>query len=360
MSRMRVVRSIVGAMLLALLCIARVVAEEADQPRRPLPRQPHRLLPRQTGCQPRRPAPPTAPVAAPAPAAAPAADSPPEKGPPLPVHTIEGVGGGAITPMAYLVNPAPEGCFFGKPSAALSYVGLEKKNLDAITVTENLLGRVELGFAADRLGLGDLPQAIRTATGVDIGRSDVWLYHFNLRYMAVKENDCIFGFQAPAITMGVDFKENSDIEHINESLSGALSKIGYATPGGEDFTLHATKTFPKLFCGRPLIATVGMRESEAADLGFLGFGNAYHATVEANVAVLPVDKLLIAYEFRQKTDPFSGTIDGLIGGEDNWQSIDVVYIPSKNFTFATGWGHFGNLANAEANGAWFLQLKYEF
>ena len=25
--------------------------------------------------------------------------------PPLPFHTIEGVGGGAITPMAYLANP---------------------------------------------------------------------------------------------------------------------------------------------------------------------------------------------------------------------------------------------------------------
>ena len=44
--------------------------------------------------------------------------------PPLPVHTVEGVGGGAITPMAYLVNPEPEGAVFGKPSVGLTYVNI--------------------------------------------------------------------------------------------------------------------------------------------------------------------------------------------------------------------------------------------
>jgi len=34
------------------------------------------------------------------------AEQPATKGPPLPFHTIEGYGGGALTPMAYLVNPA--------------------------------------------------------------------------------------------------------------------------------------------------------------------------------------------------------------------------------------------------------------
>ena len=41
-----------------------------------------------------------------------------EKGPPLPFITIEGQGGGAFTPMAYLVNPAGECDVCGKPSVA--------------------------------------------------------------------------------------------------------------------------------------------------------------------------------------------------------------------------------------------------
>ena len=92
-----------------------------------------------------------------------------EKGPPLPFITIEGAGGGAITQMAYLVNPAKEGEVFGKPSVAIDYIGLGSKSLDTLMVTENLWGRIELGFAADRLSLGTLPGAIQTATGRDIG-----------------------------------------------------------------------------------------------------------------------------------------------------------------------------------------------
>lgn len=49
--------------------------------------------------------------------------------PPLPCHTIEGVGGGAITPMAYLVNPEPEGAVFGKPAFAVSYASMGHKSL---------------------------------------------------------------------------------------------------------------------------------------------------------------------------------------------------------------------------------------
>ncbi|HEX3000667.1 MAG TPA: hypothetical protein VHR86_10600, partial [Armatimonadota bacterium] len=40
--------------------------------------------------------------------------------PPLPFHTIEGYGGGAITPMAYLVNAKPAQGVFGQPAFAIS------------------------------------------------------------------------------------------------------------------------------------------------------------------------------------------------------------------------------------------------
>ena len=43
--------------------------------------------------------------------------SKPKKGPPLPFHSIEGVSGGPITPMAYLCNPGPEGAKCSMPTA---------------------------------------------------------------------------------------------------------------------------------------------------------------------------------------------------------------------------------------------------
>ena len=138
-------------------------------------------------------------------------ESPPSEPPPLPFFTIEGMGGGSITPMAYLISPHPVGSFWGKPAVALSYVNLGQKSLDSIGVIETINGRVEFGYAADRLGLGTLPGNIRTATaglgpngqGIDIEHSDLWLHNFNVRYQLVKENDdTLAGIPLPAITVG--------------------------------------------------------------------------------------------------------------------------------------------------------------
>lgn len=284
-----------------------------------------------------------------------------EKGPPLPFHTIEGVGGGAITPMAYLVNPPGECEVWGKPAVAFSYVGLGSKNLDAFTVTENLWGRIEFGFAANRLGLGTLPGAIQANTPghIDIERGDVWLYHFNLRGLVLKENYNEINF-LPAVTIGADFKTNQGIRDINARLNGALNTIGYARENGTDFTLTATKNLPTAFFGKPLIATAGLRESQGANLGLLGFSNTYKTTFEGSVAILPFDKWLFAYEFRQKSSPYTLGLAPLIGDEDNWHAFDAAYIISKHSTLVAGYGIFGTLANADANSAWWLQLKYEF
>ena len=210
------------------------------------------------------------------------------EGPPLPFHTIEGYGGGAITPMAYLVNPPKKGDWFGWPSAAFSNVIAGKKNLQAFTVTENLIGRIELGYGLDRLGLGTLPGDIKDATHVDIGTDDVWMQNFNVRGLLVEENS--FGTSwLPAFTAGADFKVNNDIASINNKLGRALSNIGYDSPWGIDYTLTASKTLlDKWTLNRPLIVTGGLRLSEASNLGFLGFGDEYKATFEGSVAWRPI------------------------------------------------------------------------
>lgn len=291
----------------------------------------------------------------------------PEEPLPLPLHTMEGYGGGAITPMAYLINPAPPGTFFGKPAFSLSYANLGNKNLDIIALTETLGGRVELGYGANRLGLGDLPMAIRNATvspfsptGIDIGHSDLWLHNFNVRTLLVKEGACLGNIELPAITFGVHLKYNDGIASINQHLGGALTAIGYRRSNGEEFTLTATRTIPPELLGLPLVFSVGFRESNGANLGFLGFSDQYQGTVEANVVCPLSQRLFVAYEYRQKTDPYSATIPGLINGEDDWHAVDVAYVLNKSTTFVAGWGNFGTMANTEVTGAWWLQLKYEF
>jgi hypothetical protein len=72
-----------------------------------------------------------------------------------------------------------------------------------------------------------------------------------------------------------------------------------------------------------------------------------------------LDNVVLAYEFRQKTDPYEH-IPGLSDGEDNWHAFDLGFILNKNTTLVAGYGIFGTLANANADGAWWLQLKHEF
>ena len=275
--------------------------------------------------------------------------------PPLPFHTIEGYGGGAITPMAYIVNAGPKDQPFGLPAAAFSYVNLGQKDLEALTVTETLYGRLELGYGFDRLGLGRLPDDIKAVTGVNIEHDQVYLHNLNARFLAIEEGS--FAKLVPAVTGGVHFKYNDGIDSIDHHLGGALKSIGYDRDWGVDFTLTATKGIPVF--GRPLILTGGLRASEAAQIGTLGFGNDYAVTFEGNVIYLPTDWLLLAYEFRQKSNPYD-KIPGLVGAEENWHAIDVSLILAPHATIVAGYGVFGNLANADANSAFWLQFKYEF
>lgn len=282
--------------------------------------------------------------------------------PPLPVHTVEGVGGGAITPMAYLDSPEPfwEGSVLGKPTVTLTHVNMDRKYLSAFSVTETIGGLVELGYAANRLGLGGLPGDIRDATTVDIDRNDVWLHHFNARALLIQENSPWGGLPMPALTAGAQFKVNDGINDINQTLGGALSAIGYRRPNGVDFVLTASKTTRSALWGcRPLILTGGLRASQGAQLGLLGFGSDYHATLEGSVAYLPFDKLVLAYEFRQKPDPY-GQIPGLIGNEEDWHALDAIFILGEHSAFTAGYGNFGTVANSEQKGVWWLQLHYHY
>ncbi len=280
------------------------------------------------------------------------------KGPPLPFQTIEGYGGGAITPMAYLVNPGPKGQIFGLPAAGVDSVVMGKKNLQAFMITETLFDRVELGYGIERLGLGSLPHDIKHATGIDINRDDVWLHNFNVRTLLVEENS--FGAPLPAITFGTHFKLNDGISDINNSLHNALGNAGYRSDHGIDFTLTATKTFVENWTlKRPLILSAGVRNSNAAQIGFLGFGEERQWTFEGSAVYLPTDWLLVGYEFRGKKNPYHH-IGKLVQDEDNWQAVDVSWLINKHCTLTGGWGIFGTLANSTENGGWFLQFKYEF
>lgn len=268
--------------------------------------------------------------------------------------TLDGTPGGFITPKAYLVNPGKEGEIFGLPAVGVRFTSLGTKDIESFAIGETLWGRLEFTYAFSRMGLGTLRDEFRKQNGVSTDR-EVYLHTFGLRGLAIRENE--FGQWTPAVTAGVEFKYNDGIRGIDNKLGGALSNIGFSKSNGVDYVLTASKTLDLL--GRPLTLSAGMRLSQAAQLGFLGFGDAYRLTFEGNASYALTDWLRVGYEFRQKDDPYRNW-SGVVGGEDNWQAITADILINENLTLQGAYGLFGNFANASADGTWSVMLNWQF
>jgi len=287
----------------------------------------------------------------------PVAAQPAEKGAPLPLHQIEGNGGIFSTLSAYIVNPPRNGELVGRPAVGFAYVNLgHEVNLEALTVTESPWKRLELGYGWDRLGLGDLPQAIQNATTVKISREEIQLHNFNARLQLLTEGEFDQKWVA-ALTFGTHFKYNDDIRQIDNDLGGALSGAGITHDVGEDFTLYASKLFTQL--PRPVLLELGGRATTGVWNGLGGFTSKYDFLFEGNVVVFVTGNFALAAEYRQQPNEYR-PIGNLVKAEGDWWTIDAAYVVNNHLTVAAGYGHFGNVLNHQDNGVWGITTKWEF
>jgi len=284
----------------------------------------------------------------------------PSEGPPLPLQTIEGVGGGAFVPMAYLVNPPTTGAL-GKPSITDWYAGLDHKALNVFAITETVRVAdtldLELSYAYGNLNLGHFPEALEDAGLPDIGTSHVGLQTFSVRTPLWKEGAFDQAWM-PAVTLGASWKNNDEISTINRKLGGALRGLGMRRDDGLEFTLSATKAFPGI-AGRPTIVTVGGRLSEANQAGYLGFTDTYKPLLEASALCLVTDNLGVVAEYRMKPDQL-GRVPGLVEDEDDWFDLGLVYVVNEHLTLTGAYAYFGDVLDEDVNGGFALGVKYEF
>lgn len=279
-----------------------------------------------------------------------------EKPMPLPLHEIEGNGGVFSTLSAYLVNPPRNGEPVGRPSIGFGYINMDfGRDLMALTVTETPWKRLELGFGYDQLNLGDLPTAIAQQMGPKIDNT-LAMYNANARLAILEEGE--FGQKwLPAITAGIHYKYNNGIKPIDSLLGGGMSKTGLSNHEGLDFTLYGSKMLT--FLPRPVLVNLGGRATKSVELGLLGFTDQYSFVFEGSVVVLVTDRLMVAAEYKQQPRGFT-PIPGLIGAPDDWWTIDAGYVINPHMTVAVGYGHFGTVANHEADGVWGITTKWEF
>lgn len=280
-----------------------------------------------------------------------------DKPAPLPLHQIEGNGGIFVTQSAYIVNPPRNGEAIGRPSIGAAFVDLgSSKNLEALTITESPHERLELGYGWDRLGLGDLPLALRNAGITGYHQNEVQLHNVNARVQLVSEGDFSQKW-LPAITVGTHYKYNDGISTVNSQTGGALASAGITKSSSTDFTLYASKLFTQLPI--PVLVQVGARATEGVWDGLGGFTDRYNFVVEGNVVAFVTDNLALAAEYKQQPHDYKA-IGDLVRKADDWWTLDVAYVVNKHYTVAVGYGHFGALLNHNANGVWGVTNKFEF
>jgi len=266
--------------------------------------------------------------------------APAGKAPPLPLHNLEGTCGGVSSPMAYLCNPGPPGTEVGMPSFSTTFLKAGDKEVQANAFSITFYRRIEFSYASNRVHLGDWPKAVRRGLGAHLGRNHVWMHNLNLRGMILEETPT-----TPAVTAGVHFKINRTVHSIDHRTGGAPSALGFERASDAEYTLSIAKTFPKLLCGRPVLANFGLRWTRAAYAGWLGFGNEWATNIEAHIAWVPTDWLA------------AGT---LVRPEDDWHTILVAWIINEHCTLAGAYGHMGAVVNHHEDAAWGIQFKYEF
>ncbi|MFC1739645.1 DUF3034 family protein [Planctomycetota bacterium] len=280
---------------------------------------------------------------------------------PLPLQMVEGNSGVLLTPTAYLANPPKEGDAFGLPSVSAATGFMRHKDFEAFGITQNLWGRVEIGYAFERLGLGDWTDDVESATGGLHVKNHVMLHNFNLRYMAVQEGDFDITWM-PAITIGTHFKWNENVDKIDSQLGGLLDMHGVDNHLGVEFTATGSKTIKDIL-PKPIIISAGLRNSDAIHTGLLGFAGERSTTIEGSIIYFLTDRLCFAAEYRQKPD-FANQITAggkhLLKAENDWYDLLLAYVVNDNLTVAGGYVNWGNILNHRESNGWALQLKYEF
>ena len=283
-----------------------------------------------------------------------------EKGPPMPLHTIDGTSGHFSVPSAYLVNPPQEGKTFGYPSVGATNVNLgHGKHLSAITVTEAIGSRVELGYGFDQLNVGDVYAQIGDVPGMNQPSGHyIDLHNFTAKVQAIKEGEWDLSWM-PAITIGGTYKYNSSLSDLDSDVPppGLEAICGIEDDSGLDVTLFATKMI--MLGSRPLVATLGLRSTEAAHIGLLGFTGNRKLNFETALCYFPVDRVFLAGEYKQKQSGYD-EVPGLINAEDDWVVLAAGYVLSPHSTIALGYGHFGEMLNYTANSSLGLAFKYDF
>ncbi|MBW8078430.1 MAG: DUF3034 family protein [Gallionella sp.] len=250
------------------------------------------------------------------------------------ITEIEGSAGGGITPWALIAGLETNHQIGG--SVSCTQVAPQDFRLDSCGLAIGIDDRVE--FSADqlRLNLGN------TVPGQSI-RLEVFGAKVRLFGDALLDQNHWW----PQVALGVQWKHNEDFNLVPRAL-------GATHANGLDVYLSATKIWLAGPFDHTWLADVTLRESEANQIGLLGFGGdlgGYHLLAEGSLGVFLTDHVVLGGEYRQKPNNLSAF------REDDWQDIFLAYFPIKNLSITAAFANLGNIANKSGQRGYYVSLN---
>jgi len=234
-------------------------------------------------------------------------------GPPL--NSIEGKGGIAFNPLAYLADSdekdshlrAGETDILGKPRFGVWYISLGDVRVDwtAIGVADTLFKRWELSYGYETINQQNTTAKHKSNIGT--------------KFLILPENSFDKKF-IPAVAIGAIAKHTSNVGTGVDASS-------------EDFYLVATKLVTQL--PRPVLFSGGLLSTKGKTTGVFGYDKDRDETGFGNIDVILPLNLIAGFEYKQGAK-YSDWKDA------NYWDAHLAYTPNENLTLVLAYVNAGD------------------
>jgi hypothetical protein len=244
------------------------------------------------------------------------------------VSTVEGAAGGGITPWALISGYGTRDSYGG--NAHYTRLNTQNFSLDTYGIAIGIKDRVELSAATQDFRANSGP-----LSGLKI-QQDIYGIKVKVIGDAVYDQDSWM----PQIAVGAEYKRNNGLTGL---INAPVTALGAKKTTGTDYYLAATK----LYLDQSLLADITVRETEANQMGLLGFGgdlhDDYQAEIEASLAYLLSKNWVIGTEYREKPRNLS------TDKESAYYDAFVAWFPTKNVSVTLAYANLGSIVAPVTN-----------
>lgn len=292
------------------------------------------------------------------------------------VITVDGAGGGGITPWATISGYGTRDGING--GLHYTWVYLPDYSLNSYGATVGFFDRFELSYTNSVLPTGStfdtvglLSNAAGTNTGIEpfntTIKMDVFGAKLRLFGEAIYDSDNLI----PQVAIGAFYKKNHN-EELLKTLKANKAK---------DYEYYICAT--KIIFPWNTLFNVTARYTSANQTGLTGFGgedgNKKEVRWEGSIAYLLAKNTAIGAEYQQHGDNQDGksvdvgTVDagvltpllGSTGGtltqhEDDWYDLFFAYLPNKNLSFTLAYAMLGNITLTPDQNGFYISMHATF